>query len=311
MMKIRSFLAASALCVGLSARADNPPPLPVAIFNIEAADAELVKEATNLSSLLSTYLATDDSIILVERQQLDAVLGEQSLGASGLVNPADAAKVGQLTGAKVLVLSRVFAQGQSLMLITKLVSTETGRVLAEAGALPPGEARTETLRAFAVHLAARLRASRKDLLVPPESPEEQVSRLEKLVAGHRLPSVSVTIPEHHITHRLADPAAETEIANILGRLGFSLVSTSAATPAEYQITGEAISEQAIRRGDFVSCRARVEIKMVEAATGRILLQDRRTEVAADTAEAIAAKTALQKAGSVLAEHVVGRFLANK
>ena len=57
-------------------------------------------------------------------------------------------------------------------------------------------------------------------------------------------------------------------------------------------------------GTFVSCRGRVEIKLVDVATGRVLLADRQVEVAVDTAESVAAKKALQQAAAALADRIV-------
>ena len=45
---------------------------------------------------------------MVERAELEKILGEQELGLSGTVSADTAAKVGNLTGAKVLVTGRVF-----------------------------------------------------------------------------------------------------------------------------------------------------------------------------------------------------------
>ena len=42
-------------------------------------------------------------MILVERAELEKVLGEAELGLSGTVSPETAARIGHLTGAKVLV----------------------------------------------------------------------------------------------------------------------------------------------------------------------------------------------------------------
>jgi len=60
----------------------------------------------------------------------------------------------------------------------------------------------------------------------------------------------------------------------------------------------------MRKGNLVSCRARVEIKVRDKATGQLLAVDRQTSVAVDLSEQIAGKTALQQAAAELAERVI-------
>jgi hypothetical protein len=64
----------------------------------------------------------------------------------------------------------------------------------------------------------------------------------------------------------------------------------------------------MRKGNLVSCRARIEIKAREVASGKILLLDRQTSVAVDLAEHIAAKTALQNGADELAERVLPKLV---
>jgi hypothetical protein len=69
--------------------------------------------------------------------ELDKALGEQELGLSGAIAPAAAAKVGQLTGAKVLVTGRVMQAGSETLVVAKLIGTDTGRVFAAKAKIPP------------------------------------------------------------------------------------------------------------------------------------------------------------------------------
>jgi hypothetical protein len=312
-MKIRSLLIVfSLLFLSSHTCAETPNhSLATAVFDVEAADPSLKTEAGNISALLGGFLSTEESIIMVERQQLESVLSEQSLGAAGFVASDGAAKIGQLTGAKVIVLSRMFRQDRNSTLMAKIVGTETGRVFAEVTTLSPGEKQNEALQSFAHKIASIIRQHSDDLVAKPELSDDRAARLLKLMNGRAPVTVSVSIAEQHISHRLVDPAAETEIASILGQAGFVLVGNGANPPANYRIVGEGISESSVHRGDFISCSARVEVKVLEAISGRILLQDRQTEVAVAGTESIAAKTALQKAGAILAERIVTRFAALK
>ncbi len=61
----------------------------------------------DLQDMLINELAAINAFTLLERSELDAVLGEQDLGASGRIDSATRAKIGQLKGAQYLVAATV------------------------------------------------------------------------------------------------------------------------------------------------------------------------------------------------------------
>src|SRR6059036_1105318 len=82
--------------------------LTVAIFDFESRDEAVRDLGPKVATLINASLSAEPQIITVERAELEKVLGEQELGLSGTISPDSAAKVGHLTGAKVLVTGRVF-----------------------------------------------------------------------------------------------------------------------------------------------------------------------------------------------------------
>jgi curli biogenesis system outer membrane secretion channel CsgG len=68
-----------------------------------------VASGTELQDMLIAELASTKAFSVLERKELDAVISEQKLGASGLVNAKTATKLGNLTGAKYLVAATVSA----------------------------------------------------------------------------------------------------------------------------------------------------------------------------------------------------------
>jgi curli biogenesis system outer membrane secretion channel CsgG len=101
-------LAPALLLIGGAALAERPV-LGVAEFKNEATGAAWWRSGVGqeLSGMLASELAAIDAFTIVERNNLEAVMQEQDLGASGRVRPDTAAQIGQLTGAEYIVLGTV------------------------------------------------------------------------------------------------------------------------------------------------------------------------------------------------------------
>src|SRR5438876_9153373 len=142
-------LLASAIATGAGA-ADI---LTVAVFDFESRDDGMRDAGRNAATLIGADLSANPHIITVERAELEKILGEQELGLSGTVSPETAAKVGHLTGAKVLVTGRVFRSDKELLIVAKVIGTETSRVY---GDLVKGPAASASLSDLSADLAKRI-----------------------------------------------------------------------------------------------------------------------------------------------------------
>jgi curli biogenesis system outer membrane secretion channel CsgG len=60
-----------------------------------------------LSDMLASELVSTDAFDVLERKEIDAVLGEQDLGESGRIDAATKAKLGQIKGAEYLIAATV------------------------------------------------------------------------------------------------------------------------------------------------------------------------------------------------------------
>ena len=301
---LSALLAAIALATPLLSTAAEAAPLTLAVFDFDAKDSEVANLGSQVSTLLNVALSTEPNIITVERAELAKVLGEQELSLSGTVAPDTAAKVGNLTGAKVLVTGRVFKVDRDTVLVAKIISSETSRVYGE---MVKGTGSTTDLATELAAKVAKTITSKGDTLVAKvETREERVTKMKALLKEGKRPSVFVKIPERHYGAWVNDPAAETEFMNLLKETGFTLVD--AESKADIVITGEAFSAYGGRKGNLFICKARVEAKATILKTGEAVAVYRETSVAVDVAEQTAAKTALQNAAEALAARVLPKLV---
>ena len=102
--------AAALVCVSGAAFADKPV-MGVTEFTNEVTGLRWWNPDVGweLSGMLTNELAATGAFSMVERNQLESVLREQNLGASGRVAKGTEAKIGKLTGAQYLVTGTVTA----------------------------------------------------------------------------------------------------------------------------------------------------------------------------------------------------------
>ncbi len=310
-MKTTLAILLATFAFAFAAKAADPAPLTVAVFDFQASDKDLDHAGAETAVLLGAKLSASPNVVLVERQELDKILSEQELGLTGTVTTESAAKVGNLTGAKVIITGRVFSAGDKFYLVAKIISTETGRVYGETATFNNPNGLEAAVDDLTPKITDTLDKRGDTLVAKVEDPAARIDRLKKIVEGKKLPSVSVQIAEQHINRAVIDPAAQTEMKLILQQLGFEVIDPNdPAKRAEVTITGEAFSELGARKGNLISCRSRVEISVNQVAPQKLLLADRQADVAVDIAENVAGKTALENAALKLLDRIVPKLVSN-
>jgi hypothetical protein len=274
--------------------------ISVAVLDFQASGAKLAELGPQTAVLISAKLSNVDNLILVERQELEKMLSELELGASGTIKPETAAKIGYLTGAKVLVTGRVFETGSSLTLVAKIMGTETSRVYGEEISISGPDFLKDGATGLAKKISNTILTKSNTLVAKTETQEDLIAILQKAIKGKKLPSIAVSIQERHFGQAAIDPAAETEFITVLHLLGFTIIDpTKSVQRPDVLINGEGFSEFAMRKGNLVTCKSRLEIKAFRAETGALIFADRQIETAVDLSERIAGKAALQNAAAKL------------
>ena len=284
---------------------DDAPPLSVAVLNFADGANGLDGVGTSVAALLQVQLTIHSDAILVERAELNEILAEQELTLSGSVNPAQAAKVAQLTGAEVLVSGRVFAVQDRVHVVAKVISSSSGRVFGATAAYDRGKPIEGAVEKIGRDVAKLLKDKVDDLRGGPSLEEKTLAAVKKLLEGRPARKVYVHIPEEILRAPVPDPAAQTEVARTLEAAGWKMVE--AENDADVIIRGEAFAETGARRGNLWFTRARLEFS-VRDTQGEILTTDRIVAGNVDLAQAVSAKGALQKTGLLAAPVIAGAWI---
>jgi hypothetical protein len=143
----------------------------------------------------------------------------------------------------------------------------------------------------------------------PVTREDQLADLKKKLGGGKRPTVVIDVKERHVSQATVDPAAQTELALFCSEAGFQVLERQEGKQkADVLITGEGFSEFAARHGNLVSVKARLEVKAVDRATGRLVAIDRHVSIGVDLSEQLAGKNALQDAAAELAGRILPKLV---
>lgn len=262
-----------------------------------------------VAMLLTSFLSDNPQLLMVERQEIETLISEQALGKSGTVQADTVAKVGQLTGAKIIISGTIMSLGDEQTLIAKVMGTETSRVIGVNEKVGLKGSMTDACMRLAEKINDKISQSAAVLVAKDQSPRDFIQEKKTELKDKKLPTVSVNIREMHVGEPSVDPAAETEVSYILQQLGFKIIEREKSVEKpDIEVFGEAFSENGIKRGDFTSCKARVELKSIDRQTGNVLSIDRQTEVGVDISQQIAGKSAIQMAAAKLTERMVDKIV---
>jgi len=122
---LRLFLSVLILHVSLPTIVKAQDKATVAVLDFDGRGISQMESQT-LTDRLSTELARTDVMILVERNQMNEILGEQGFQQAGCTSAECAAEVGALLGVQHMISGSFGKIGNSYTIDAKMFSVETG-----------------------------------------------------------------------------------------------------------------------------------------------------------------------------------------
>jgi TolB-like protein len=302
-MKTNFTLFALVVILLLADAAAQAAPPTVAVYDFTG-DGDAAGYGRQLTTLVTADLTTETNLVMLERAELDKALSEQAFGMSGMVSSDAAAKIGQITGAKVLVAGQVIKTDDGhLVIVADIIGTETGRLFASQVEGGP-ENLLDLSAALSRKIAKTISDQATNLITPAqESSEDHQERIIKSISGTNRPSVSVDIL-YPVGKGRHSATAEAELGHILLSAGFAVVDGHSDRKPDIEITGMDDIGPGPRQGALYNYRCVVDLKIQERRTGEILGFDHQVSTATDTARAAADKSSQVNAIDALAERVL-------
>ncbi len=302
-------MAAALLMGGVVLAAEAPKVYPTAILGFTERGEGVKGYGDKVADLLFVNLVANPDLMLVDRAEMKKILDEMSLNLSGMVSADQAVKVGNMTGAKIILTGSVVEADKTVYLVAKIIGTETTRVLGESVKGRTSDELAPMVEELSKKVAATIVKEAGKLVAHEVKMEDRIAALKEKMGDAKRPVVSIRITERHVGQATIDPAAETEMGVFCKALGFEVIDPKAGDKkADIAIEGEGFSEFAMRQGNIVSVKARVEIKAIDRQTDKVVAIDRQTDVEVDLTEQIAGKKALQKAAAAIAERMLPKLL---
>ncbi|MGO8690097.1 MAG: hypothetical protein ACLQLG_10720 [Thermoguttaceae bacterium] len=275
-----------------------------------------------LTDQINVLLSAVSKVTIVNRDQIRRVAQEHEMALTGLVNTDNAVKLGKFLSAQYIVVGRASRIGQTYYLVLKIVDVET----TEQTTVSAKAAMESGFATLLERLAEPLRTAIRKLQRPTAEPSDAaLAELRKAAEPLLGKVILVTVGETHVGRPLRDPAAQMAILQRLRSLGFSVIVPKDPVDGwkeallqtgrygdkkvDYLLEGEGTSAFAAQLQGLMSCRARVELRLIPVPGRAIVTSDRGVAAGVDLVEDLAAKTALEEAGTQACDAVVRRWAA--
>src|SRR5437773_977343 len=136
-----------------------------------------------IAGMLISELAANPAARVVEREEIEKLLAEQSLGASGKVTPETAAKIGKLVGARYVIAGTFIDFYGDFRLDARLVNVETSEIVKVESDRMQRDHLFDIIRTVAARLM-------KDANLPPLPRQASDQRMNRQIPTEALTSYS-------------------------------------------------------------------------------------------------------------------------
>lgn len=133
-----------------------------------------------IAGMLISELTQNPAARVVERQEIQNLLDEQSLGTAGRVDPQTAAKIGKLVGARYVVLGMFIDLKGDFRVDARLVNVETSEIIKVESNHMPRDRMYDLIKSIATQLM-------KDANLPALSKQASDQRM-----GRQVPTEALT-----------------------------------------------------------------------------------------------------------------------
>lgn len=280
-------------------------PVSVAILDVYEKGREVAELGPKIEALLLAELTASPDLMLVERKELEKVLSETELNLSGIVDPKTAARIGHMTGAKVLVSSAAFQVDNMFYIVAKVIGVETTRVVGVSVKSDKDNELAKLVTKLAHDIDDTIKKRKTDLLAPAKKEEDRIASIKSKIGEAELPVLAIEISETHLGRGMLVSSAHTELVRICKAIGFTVVETKKpySKQPDLILTGNALSEFAVQRQNLVGVRGRVALN-AKKRDGTLIVADTQTVSKVDLTEQIAGKVAVEEAALSLAERIL-------
>lgn len=250
----------------------------------------------SIADLLTGTMSATGEFDLADRSDINKVMGELKLSASGLVSKESQLKLCQLIGAKIIITGSVFKGGQKNYIVAKIIGVETSRVIGVSSSGPGTP--LDLVPTLSTKISEKIKAQSQTLLPPTLTQPDVLTELKKKIGSGNGKKIYVNVNEQTVVN--IDPAVNTELKHLLLKLGFKIAEIP--NQADFRITGEGLAEESGEFKGFYSATARLELNVYRQ--DQLIAADRQVETVAGPAINIAAKNALAQAALALARRII-------